>query len=315
MLHIAYGGVHLPWSDVMSVFAGDGGRLETIIVWKLRIPRAMSALIAGASMGMAGYILQTTLRNPLASPELAGVTMGGAFAVVLTIAFFPAIGAIYHPMIALIGGLVASAFVLSISLNEKFGHLGMILAGVAISAFCAGGVMLILTALAPSSLPASQWLVGSLAGRGNSQFFVMLPWSLLGFALIFIAKRPMVVLGLGDEAARSAGLNIVLWRSVLIFAAVSLTAGVVAIAGAVAFIGITAPHLAKMIITHDRKILITAPLFGAVLMVFADLFAKTLAAPREIPLALFLSFIGAPILIYLIRNSEKFNRQLSGSIS
>ena len=315
VLNILYGGLYLPLADVKAALTGDGGRLETIIVWDLRLPRAIIAAIAGASLGLAGHIMQTTLRNPLASPELAGVTMGSAVAVVAAIVFFPAIGAIFHPAIALIGGLLAGGFVLVVAMNTQIGSLGMILAGVAITALCSAGVMIILTGFSPVSLPAFQWLIGSVAGRGAFHLQTMLPWSIFGIALILIARRPLMLLRLGDEAARAAGVNIVFWRSVLILAAISLTSGVVAIAGAVSFIGLTAPHLARMTTRSDHEALIATPLIGAALMTFADLLAKTLASPREIPIGLFLSLLGAPILIYLIRNSRRFERQVSGSIS
>lgn len=314
-LNILHGGTYLDFSQVQSALLGNGEKLETIIVWKLRLPRAITAVVSGAALGLAGYLMQTTLRNPLASPELAGVTMGSALAVVSAIVFFPTISAVFHPAIALVGGLLASGFVLVVSLNPKVGSLGLVLAGVAISALCSAGVMIILTGFSPASLPAFQWLIGSLAGRGLLHLKIMLPWAGVGIALAILARRPMVLLSLGDDAAQTAGINVALWRSLLLLAAICLTAGAVAIAGAVAFIGLTAPHLARLSFHSHGRILIATPLIGSVLMVYADLLAKTMAAPREIPLGLFLSLIGAPILIHLVRNSARFDRQTSGKIS
>lgn len=314
-LNIRYGGHALSWHQVLSALTGTGERLETLMVWKLRLPRAVLALVCGASLGLAGYVMQSALRNPLGAPDLTGATMGGVVAVVIATAFFPWIGAIYHPFIALAGGLAASGLVIAVSLNTTTGRLGLILAGAAVSAFCGAGVMLVLAGFAPTSLPAYQWLVGSLAGRGLMHLQIIMPWFLTGAVLTIAARRPLVVMRLTDEAARAAGLNLVLWRSVLVVAAVGLTAGVVAVSGAVAFLGLIAPHLARMTVQNSESALFIAPLYGAVLMISADLLAKTLAAPREIPLGLFLGFLGAPILIYLIRNSERFSRQLSGEVS
>lgn len=314
-LNLVYGGVELPWSDVQSALLGKGEKLETLIVWKLRVPRSAVAMLSGAALGLAGFVMQTALRNPLASPDLTGATMGGVLAVVAAIAFFPWIGAIYHPAIALAGGIAASGLVMAVSTNAAVGGLGMILAGAAVSAFCAAGVMLILTGFTPTSLPAYQWLVGSIAGRGTLHLQIMLPWIVLGTTLVLVGRRALTVLELGDEAARAAGVNVGLWRSVLLFASVCLTAAIVSVSGAIAFLGLTAPHLAKMSVRNPRASIIFSPLYGAVLMLLADLLAKTLAAPREIPLGLFLSFLGAPLLVYLIRNSDRFSRQLSGNVS
>lgn len=314
-LNIRFGGHSLSWDQVMGGVIGTGERLETLIVWKLRLPRACLALVSGASLGLAGYVMQSALRNPLAAPDLTGATMGGVVAVVIATAFFPWIGAIYHPFVALAGGLAASGLVIAVSLNTTTGSLGLVLAGAAVSAFCGAGVMLVLAGFAPTSLPAYQWLVGSLAGRGFLHLQIIMPWFLAGTVLTIAARRPLVLLRLTDEAAQAAGLNLVLWRSVLVLAAVGLTAGVVAVSGAVAFLGLIAPHLARMTVQNSENALFIAPLYGAVLMTSADFLAKTLAAPREIPLGLFLSFLGAPILIYLIRNSERFSRQLSGEVS
>ncbi|EFO32693.1 ferrichrome transport system permease protein FhuG [Roseibium sp. TrichSKD4] len=313
-LSLAYGGTEISLAKLWSAATWEGGRFETIVLWKLRIPRTFVALLAGGALGLAGLIMQTVLRNPLASPELTGVTMGGALAVVATIVFLPWVGIIYHAWVALLGGLVAGGLVISISLNKQAGSLGLILAGVAISSLCAAGIMIILTGIAPASQPAYLWLIGSMAGRGALHLQTMLPCIVLGLAITVIAHRPLALLRLGDEAAQAAGVNIPLWRTALLFAALSLTAGVVAVAGPVAFVGLIAPHLARFALKSHQGLLIAAPLLGSVLMVFADLLAKTVATPREVPLGLFLSLIGAPILIHLIRSSSAFSSPTSGAI-
>lgn len=314
LLNLVFGGTNIAIENVMDALWGGGNRFENIVVWKLRIPRLCASACAGVALALSGYVMQTILRNPLASPELTGVTMGGALSVVIAIVFFPYIGAIFHPAIALMGGFIAGGLVLTLSLSRHAGKLGLILAGVAVSSLCAACMMLILTGYSPMSQPAYQWLIGSMAGRGSFHLIAMIPWGILGIILTIIARQPLRLLGLGEEAAQMAGVNVRLWRSILLFAALSMTAGVVAIAGPIAFVGLTAPHIARLCLQSQKHIFLMTPFLGALLMLWADLFAKTLAAPREVPLGLFLSLIGAPILIYLLRQSDKPNHPLTGGI-
>lgn len=313
-LNVMLGGTDIPTAKVWHALIGIGERYENIVVWKLRIPRMIAAALAGAALGLSGYIMQTILRNPLASPELTGVTMGASLSVVIAIVFFPAITPLAHPPIALVGGFLCGGFVLLVSLHKEAGQLGLILAGVAVTALCAACLMLILTGYAPMSQPAYQWLIGSLAGRGMIQLQAMAPWVVLGIVIASFSYRPLLLLSLGEDVAQTAGVDVRRWRSLLLFAALSMTAGVVAVAGPIAFVGLTAPHLARLCLSSQRAICVVSPIIGAAMMLWADLFAKTLATPREIPLGLFLSLIGAPLLIYLIRRSDQMVEPASGAI-
>lgn len=261
-------------------------------------------LLSGTALGLSGLIMQTILRNPLASPELTGVTMGGALSVVATIVFLPGIGAIWHPFIAMLGGGAAGGVVLGVALSRRTGPLGLILGGVAVSSFCGAGVMLILKAYSPFSQPAYVWLVGALAGRGFTHFYILLPGTLIGMAMLLAARNPMRLLALGDEAALAAGVNVGTWRGILLTSALIMTASVVAIAGPIAFVGLLAPHLARLTLKSSQGLILSSALWGGVLMVSCDWLARVAVAPKEVPVGLFLAAIGAPIFVWLIRNSR-----------
>ncbi|WP_421781887.1 FecCD family ABC transporter permease [Kiloniella litopenaei] len=314
LLGIFIGSSDIEPSRIIAALTGEGGKFETIVVWQLRIPRFLVGLTGGIALALSGLIMQSILRNPLASPELTGVSMGTAIFVVASIVFFPSVSALWHPAIGLIGGFIAGGFVLTVSLSRSDGTLGLILGGVAISAFCAAGVMIILKGFAPFAQPAYIWLIGAIAGRGMMHLYVMLPWVSLGLIVLFIARRPMYLLSLGDDTAQSMGLNVVFWRSALLFAALSMTAGVVSIAGPIAFIGLSAPHIARLIIKKSENLIVSTALIGACLMVFSDWVARIIASPREIPVGLFLALIGAPLFIHLIRSSNLLSQEKRGRI-
>lgn len=314
VLGLFVGSVQIPVEKIWAALVGETSRYETIVIWQLRLPRLLNGVVAGACLGLSGLIMQTILRNPLASPELTGVSMGAALFVVATIVFFPAVGAVWHPFLGMIGGCLAGGLVLGVALSRDAGTLGLILGGVAVSSLCGAGVMVILNGFAPFSQPAYVWLIGALAGRGFMHLQILLPGAVGGVVLLIIARRPMLLLSLGDDAAKAAGVNVSLWRTMLLLAALTMTASVVAIAGPVAFVGLVAPHLARFILKSPKGLILSSALMGGLLMIFCDWLARVVAIPREIPVGLFLALVGAPVFIWLIRRAETLDTPQQGTL-
>ena len=299
---LCMGNVALGPAAVLDALREGGESATGQIVHALRLPRFVAAVLVGASLAVAGALMQAITRNPLADPTLTGVVNGAALAVVSVTVLGLAVPAGALPFVALAGGAVAAALTFAIAWRTRLSPLRLLLAGSTIAALGGAGVISLMICAGPQAGQLFYWLAGGFAAVGWQQVIVLTPWSIAGLAVAFAAGRVLDTLALGDETARGVGLDLMRWRLILGGVAVALSASVVAVAGPVGFVGLCVPHLARLVLGggHRRTLLPTA-LAGALLVAAADLVARTIAAPRELPVGFLTAWVATPLLIVMIR--------------
>lgn len=295
------GGVATPVPAVVDALLGRSTSPETAILWKLRIPRELLAMLAGAALACSGVVMQGVARNPLASPDLTGVLTGASFAIVVFYVFVPSVPAIAHPFIGLAGGLLAGGTSLLIASAGGLSPVRLALAGSAVAFFCAAGITTALVHAGPTVASVFFWLTGGLAGRGWHHLTILLPWAVTGLCACAVLARPLDLLALGDEAAETLGLNVRFWRLAGALTAIVLSVGVVAVAGPIGFLGLCIPHIARSVVGVRHQVLLpVAGLLGAIALLAADTLARTMAAPRELPIGVLTAIVGGPFLIHMV---------------
>lgn len=274
-----------------------------LILTELRLPRTLVALIAGASLGLCGALMQSLLRNPLASPGLIGSANGAALGAVLCLYFgLAGLAGFILPLGGMLGALLAT-FTVYLLAGRNSGNLTLILAGVAVNALALALISLLLN-LAPSPYAVQEialWMLGSLANLSRNELWLLLPGSLLGWLLVWRQGRALDLLGLGEETAHSMGVDLTGLRRRL-FLAVALAVGsAVSVTGAIGFIGLVVPHLLRPLVDHQpSRLLLPSALGGAILLLASDIAVRLLPAQTEIKVGVVTALIGAPFFLWLI---------------
>ena len=290
-----------PFVDESALESGD--RLAHIVVHNLRLPRALLGMLAGASLALAGVMLQDTLRNPLAEPGILGVSSGAVVLVAIVTVFKIPIAYSVMPLLALLGGLAAGSLLL-VAASLKTDPVRLVLIGAAMTAFLNAVVIIAISIGEPFDIQLLyRFMVGSLANRTWESVHQVLPWVVVGIPLALMTARALNLLQLGDEVAEALGLAVVRARMVIFVISIGLVAAVVSVAGPISFISLLAPHGARRLLrtTDARLVLPVAALSGALLLTAADLFAHTVLAPVELPVGIFTTLFGGPVLLILIR--------------
>lgn len=309
-LAIRWGAVDLPTRQFIDLIMGHAGAsTEAAILWEIRFPRVLLALVAGVGLAAAGVTWQGVLRNPLADPYLIGVSAGGALGAGLALFWkgnLP-LGSQAIPVAAFLGSLLALALVWSISgRGARFSVERMLLAGVAVGSFLSAILSMLVFWNQESLTTLYFWMLGSFSGRTWEDLTLALPYLGVGLALIFWQLRHLNVLQLGSERARGLGVDTASVQRWLIIGASLVTASVVAVCGMIGFVGLVVPHLTRLLVGPDlRKVLPASCLLGAILLVGADLAARTLWAPAEMPVGVLTALLGAPFFLYLIARERR----------
>jgi ABC-type Fe3+-siderophore transport system permease subunit len=299
---IAFGGAALAPDVLWNALAhpAAGGDAATI-VWQLRIPRVAIAATVGATLALAGVLLQSLLRNPIVDPYLTGVSSGAGASI--AIAATAGVAPVLVPPLGFVSGLATAILVAVLARRgPRLDAERLILAGVSLSALLSALVTLALERLARGTASEAilAWLAGSLAGRGWDDLAAAAPEAILGIAIGAATIPALNVLRLGEGRAAALGVDVTRLQWALLVAATLLTAAAVALAGLVGFVGLVVPHLARRVVGADLRALVPASvLVGASLVVVADTFARTIAAPAEIPLGVLLAFFGVPTFLVL----------------
>lgn len=300
---IGLGSVPIAVPDVIATLFGDtvDAKHETII-WDIRLPRVLLALIVGANMAVSGALLQAVMGNPLADPGLTGVTAGAAACVLVIMLAYPE-HVYLVPLAAFLGGIISAVIVYTLAWRRTgITPITIILSGVAVNALF-GGIVGFLSIIYSDRLPSAvQWLNGSLAAKGTSALMMIYPYAIIGWILSIFAIRKANIIRLGDQVAINLGENVNRIRISLSILAVFLAAISVAAIGMVGFIGLIVPHMARMLVGSDYKYLLPMSMFlGAVVLLLADTGGRTLFAPLDIPAGILMAVIGAPYFLYLMR--------------
>ena len=308
---IRFGAAEVGNGDVISAFTDYDGSEEDLIVRTLRVPRALIAALVGASLAVAGAIIQGLTRNPLADPGILGIEAGAALAVVIAIYLFGASSLSTYALFAFLGAALSAVTVYSLASLGRGGMTPMKLtiAGAALGgvAFFGGGL---LSSLTTAILVLSQqtldevrfWLAGSVAGRDFALLLEVLPYIVVGLLLAFALSRQVTALTLGEDVAAGLGQRTALVKLAAAVAVILLAGSSVAIAGPIWFVGLVVPHVARFFVGVDyRWILPYSALLGAILLVSADVAARLVIQPQEVPVGVMTALVGAPFFIYLAR--------------
>jgi len=310
VVSLAVGAVAIPLGEVAQIVgeglgltAGSDGAMRRIVL-DARLPRAGCAILAGCNLAVAGVLLQSVTRNPLADPGLIGVTAGAGVAATVVLAALPGSAGLL-PVAAFAGAMAAAVFVYGVSWRPGGGAspVRMILAGVAVNAILGAVIGLLITAFADRIPAVLFWTTGSFNGRGWSHFRLMLPYSAVGLAGAFWLRHRLRVLELGDDQAASMGLHVERTRLAAFAAAALLAGSAASVAGLVGFVGLVVPHLARLLLGSNRLVMPAAAVGGAAVLLWSDLLARTALAPSELPVGVVTGLVGGPYFIYLLYRS------------
>lgn len=291
----------LPGVDV----AGTLSPVEAQVLWQIRLPRTVLAALVGASLAMAGSAYQGVFRNPLADPYLLGVSAGAGLGAVLTLGFGLAItlgpfSAL--PAAAFLGAVVAVGASVLISRGSFRDPATLLLSGVAVAALFSASQTYLLSALDETrSREVLSWLFGRLATDGWAPVTLLLPYVALAGAVLLWHARRLDVLRVGDDEARSLGLDPARTRFIVIAAATLLTATAVSVSGLIAFVGLVVPHIVRLLVSHAyRAIVPLSALVGAAFLTLVDIGARTIVSPAELPIGVITAFVGAPFFAFIL---------------
>ena len=274
------------------------------VIQTLRLPRALLGLLVGAGLGVSGAILQQVVRNPLASPDIIGISDGAAAGAMVFLSLMAGtVSLTWLPPVAMLGAALASAVIYGLA--WKHGGvlpIRLVLVGIALAMALKAVVTLVLV-MGPLSttVQAYVWLTGSLYGAQWRDVFGMLPWVVVFVPLALLAARPLGLMGMTDSHALGLGLAVGRYRLLLLLCSVGLAGASVAFAGGIAFVGLIAPHLARGITGRTMPgLIIGSSITGALLVLVADLIGRTAFLPQDLPAGIFVSAVGAPFFIYLL---------------
>ena len=276
--------------------------LLATVLWNVRLPRVLAAGVVGAALAAAGATYQGLFRNPLVSPDLLGVSVGASLGAVLGI--FLSLPLLLIQLVAFAGGLAAVLAVAAIGalVRQRDPVLTLVLAGIAIQALIGAGISLVKVLADPyDQLPAiTYWLLGSMTAITRFDVFSILPAVVLGLTPLVLLRWRMNVMTLGDEEARTLGVDTVKTRMVLIAGATLVTAATVSVTGIIGWIGLVIPHIARMLVGPDfRRLLPAAMMLGAAYLLIVDMLARSIAA-IEVPLGILTATVGAPFFLWLL---------------
>ena len=289
-------------SRVLAALFGQASQGDTIVIWEIRLPRALAAFVVGAALGVSGAALQGLLRNPLAEPGVLGVTATASLAATYTLYYgFAASSPYILPISSIIGALAATTLLALAAIRIK-SVVTLILLGVGLSSFSAAAMSLLLN-LAPNPFSLSDminWLLGSVANRSFDDLKMTVPFIAAGLAILFASRRGLSALTLGEEAASGVGLNLKRQRIAVVLGAGLATGAAVALAGAIGFVGIVAPHIVRPVVNHDpARSRAPSALLGGLILVIADIGVRLLPTNTELKLGVVAALIGAPAFVWI----------------
>lgn len=315
ILNINSGSVRISVKDIFSIiFTGEGEEVYYNIIWRIRLPRVFMAALLGGALSLAGFLLQTFFGNPIAGPYILGISSGAKMVVALTmIILLEKLGRMSSLMMvaaAFIGSMMSIGFVLLLS--KKIKNMSVLLVGgIMISYICSAITDFIVTFADDSDIVNLRgWSLGSFSGSSWDNFFLALFIVFITFVFTFLLSKPIGAYQLGEAYAQSMGVNIRLFRIILILLSSILSACVTAFAGPISFVGIAVPHLIKRGLNTAKPIIVIPATFlgGAVFCMFCDLLARTAFAPTELNISTVTSIFGAPVVIAMMLRKNKEGR-------
>lgn len=313
VMNVNTGSVHISVSDVFKIilFHANEGSKESNIIWKIRLPRLLTAAVLGGALSVSGYLLQTFFRNPIAGPFVLGISSGAkmcvAFVIIFVVGSYASMSASLTVVAAFAGSLLIMGFVLLFSQKAK--NMAMLLViGIMVGYICSAVTDFCIAFARDNEIASlTSWSMGSFSGASWDSLKIICVVVFVTLICTMLISKPMDAYQLGEGYARSMGINIKRFRMVLIILSSILSACVTAFAGPISFVGIAVPQIAKQMMKSSKPILIipTSFLSGAVFCMFCDLIARTAFAPRELAIGTVTAVFGAPVVIRLMINRRK----------
>ena len=301
-LSIRLGTYTLSFEEIWAAFQPDDKNYFTLMEY--RLPRAVLAILLGGALAISGVLVQSVVRNPLASPDILGINNAAGLIAVSVLMFLPNLAFYWMPIFAFLGG-VLSFVILWIVCGFNFRPIKMAIIGVALSALWAAISHYLMLTNPVEINTAMLWLTGSLWGRSWSYLNVVLPWLIVLLPLPFIFCRDLDTLGLGENKASTLGVTVNKVQISVLVLAVALSTTAVAICGPIAFLGLVAPHLARRLVGGRHRTLLPAALIiGALLLQLSDILARVIDPPTELPAGILTAIIGAPYFFYLLMRTK-----------
>ena len=295
------GTVNLELKEIISALINNDNKMVTTIVYKMRLPRNILAAIVGANLAVAGVLLQSVMKNPLADPGITGVSTGASVAAIIILLLLPQHTGIL-PLIAFIGGAFACILVFIMAYKNGIKPGRIVLAGVAVNAILGGVISFLSTMYSDRIQSAMLWLNGSLATKTWVHVEMLFIYSIIGLIISLFLIRSANILQLGDDAATNLGVNANYSRLIICSVAVFLAAISTSVVGVISFVGLIVPHIARMIMGSDHKYTIPfSMVLGGMVLLVADTLGRTIGGAIEIPVGVIMSIFGGPFFLYLLR--------------
>ncbi|MCU1517788.1 MAG: Fe(3+)-siderophore transporter permease [Pseudarthrobacter sp.] len=307
VLSLAVGSKNVPVGELWSALTAFNGSPDHVIVQDLRLPRTVMGLLVGIALGLSGALIQALTRNPLADPGILGVNAGAGFAVVLGVAAFGVVSIQQYIWFAFAGAVVTTVavYVIGSSGRGDASPLRLTLGGVALGAVL-GGISSGITLLRPQVFESMRyWGAGTLSNRSWEMVATVAPFLAAGTLLALAMARPLNSIALGEDLARTLGTNIARTRIIVVAAVTLLCGAATAAAGPIGFVGLMVPHVARWIVGPDQRWIIAYTLVLApVLLIASDIVGRLILSPAEMQVGIVTAFVGAPVLIWLIRRRK-----------
>lgn len=304
-ISLSNGAVKIPVDEIINAIFSKEDNINRQVIWNVRLPRTIVAGLVGVCLSLSGAILQGVMRNPLAGPNIIGVSAGGGLAALILLILFPEF---YYlaPIGAFIGALLATLFIYILAWKEGALPTRLILAGVAVSSLLNAGINALMTFYPDRVAGVISFMVGGLSATTWVQVKMILPYAILGTILVLLLPTKLNVLMLGDEIATGLGLNVERTRFIFIILSSLLAGAAVSVVGLLGFVGLMVPHIARLFIGSDYRYLFPGAIFlGGTVVMLCDTVARVLFSPMEIPVGIIMSALGAPFFLFLLRKKEK----------
>lgn len=305
LISLRIGSIDISFKELIDGMFFSKQSNNFLIIRDLRMPRVLSAVLIGGNLAVAGALLQTTMKNPLADPGIIGISSGASLGAIAVMVIFTDLIK-YKIIIAFIGGIIAACLVYLIGEDKGFSPVRIILAGVCVNSIlnALSSMVTVFNSAGVSSIQT--WLLGSLVNVTWNDFKILALYTIVGIALCLLVIKSCDLMGLGDKTAQSLGLNVNRVRVMITFVAVFLTSISTGVGGVISFVGLVIPHICRFLIGSSHKFLIPFSYFmGGFLLLVADTVSRNIFRPYEIPVGLTMCLVGGPFFIYILRRSKR----------
>ncbi|MDK2793934.1 MAG: cobalamin transport system permease protein [Caldanaerobacter sp.] len=306
-LSISAGAVHIPLQEILNVLLGKGDEVNRRIILTLRLPRVIESALVGMGLSVVGAFFQGLLRNPMADPYVLGISSGAAFGA--TIAIIMGLGIFGLSSMAFITALLTIFFVYTVSrTGSRLSMTTMLLAGIAISAFMSAIISLLMLLNHDQFSRIVFWTMGGFGLVSWPQVIYSSPLILIGSFVMYAFSRDVNAILTGEESAEHLGVNAELVKKIILILGSLVTASCVSVGGIIGFVGLIVPHISRFIVGPDNRVLVPfSALFGASFLTFADLLARVILKPVEMPIGIITATFGGPFFLYLLVRSKQKN--------